>query len=148
MSDLDRAAEFYLGALDGHWLFKPATNPGPGAQAVFGGGPETAFRFCYIGFESGAVELIEFTAEPPAWAAGGAAGRLLPHFGLVVDDVEATTARIERAGGSRVWPRPAKWGSATVMYAADPDGNPFELFDVSLEGIVDLTIEMFPESAP
>jgi hypothetical protein len=52
------------------------------------------------------------------------------------------------AGGSKVWPQPAKWGEATVMYAADPDGNAFELFDVPLESIVAMTIEMFPESAP
>jgi len=148
VSDLDRAADFYLDALDGHWLFKPATNSGAAAQAVFGGGPDAAFRFCYIGFDTGAVELIEFLAEPPDWATAGAAGRLLPHFGLVVDDVEAATARVEAAGGSRVWPRPAKWGDATVMYAADPDGNAFELFDVPLESIVAMTIEMFPDSAP
>jgi hypothetical protein len=52
------------------------------------------------------------------------------------------------AGGSSIWPRPAKWGAATVMYAADPDGNAFELFDVPLESIVAMTIEMFPESCP
>jgi predicted enzyme related to lactoylglutathione lyase len=73
---------------------------------------------------------------------------MLPHFALVVDDVMAAIDRVERAGGSRLWAEPVSWSGATVMYVADPDGNPIELFDVSLEEIVERTLELFPESAP
>ena len=147
VADIDRAAAFYLDALDGRWLFKPATNRGEGAQYVFGGAPDVAFTFCYIGFRTGAVELIEFLEGAPDWARSPVRG-LLPHFGVVVDDIAQTVERVERAGGRRVWPEPVSWGGATVMYVADPDGNPIELFDVPLEGIVERTLEMFPESVP
>jgi lactoylglutathione lyase len=147
VADIDRAAAFYLDALDGHWLFRPAVNRGEGARAVFGGTADVAFAFCYIGFRSGAIELIQFLEGAPEFARHPHRAPL-PHFGVVVDDVAETTARVERAGGRRLWAEPVSWGGATVMYVADPDGNPIELFDVPLQGIVDRTIEMFPESAP
>ena len=147
VSDIDRAARFYIDALDGHWLFRPAVNRGPGARTVFGGDEETAFAFCYIGFRSGAVELIQFLEGAPEFARD-ARRAPLPHFGLVVDDVAASTARVESAGGRRLWKEPVSWGGATVMYVADPDGNAVELFDVPLSGIVERTIEMFPDAAP
>ena len=147
VSDIERAARFYIEALDGHWLFKPAVNSGPGAHTVFGGGPDTAFAFCYIGFETGAVELIQFLDGAPEFARDPRRAPL-PHFGLVVDDVAKSTERVEAAGGRRVWRKPVSWGGATVMYVADPDGNAIELFDVPLEGIVERTIAMFPDSAP
>jgi len=147
VSDIERSARFYIEALDAHWLFKPAVNRGPGAQAVFGGDDQTAFAFCYLGFDSGAVELIQFLSSPPEFARDPQRAPL-PHFGLVVDDVAKSTERVEAAGGSRVWKEPVSWGGATVMYVADPDGNAIELFDVPLEGIVERTITMFPESAP
>ena len=147
VSDIDRAAAFYLDALDGHWLFKPAVNRGEAARAVFGGTEDCAFAFCYIGFRSGAVELIQFLDGAPEFARDPQRGPL-PHFGVVVDDVAETTARVARAGGRRLWDEPVSWGGATVMYVADVDGNAIELFDVPLEEIVERTIEMFPESRP
>src|SRR4051812_1352393 len=68
VTDIDRAAAFYLGAFDGHWLFKPAINRGEAARAVFGGPPGVAFKFCYIGFDSGAIELVEFVDAMPEFA--------------------------------------------------------------------------------
>jgi lactoylglutathione lyase len=147
VADVERAASFYIDALDGRWLVKPTTIAGEPARAVFGGGADTAFRFCFVGFDSGAVELVEFVADPPEFARDPDRA-LLPHFGLVVDDVLRATDRVEGAGGRRLWEEPVSWGGATVMYAADPDGNPFELFDAPLQSIVEMTIEMFPDSAP
>ncbi len=147
VADIERAAAFYLDALDGHWLFKPAVNRGEGARAVFGGPPGVAFAFCYIGFRTGAIELVQFVGPAPEFARAPRPAPL-PHFALVVDDVAATLERVERAGGRRLWPEPVSWGGATVMYVADPDGNAVELFDVGLDEIVERTIELFPESAP
>jgi catechol 2,3-dioxygenase-like lactoylglutathione lyase family enzyme len=147
VADIDRAADFYLDVFDGHWLFKPAVNRGEAAQKVFGGTADVAFAFCYIGFRTGAIELVQFLEGAPAYASEKREAPL-PHFALVVDDVVDTTARVEAAGGSRIWDEPVSWGGATVMYVADPDGNPIELFDTTLQRIVDLTIELFPESRP
>jgi catechol 2,3-dioxygenase-like lactoylglutathione lyase family enzyme len=146
VEDIERAAAFYLGVFDGHYLFKRAVND-QNADYVMGGGPDVAFAFCYIGFASGAIELIEFLGEPPEWAKRPRDGRL-PHFAMRVDDVAACVERVEALGGSRVWPEPISWGGATVMYVNDPDGNPIELFDVPLEGIVSRTLELFPDSTP
>src|SRR6478735_529811 len=115
VADIDRAAAFYLDALDGHWLFKPAINRGEAAQKVFGGTPDVAFAFCYIGFRTGAVELVQFLEGAPDYARDPEHGRL-PHFALIVDDVAATTARVVDAGGHRLWEEPVSWGGATVMY--------------------------------
>jgi catechol 2,3-dioxygenase-like lactoylglutathione lyase family enzyme len=148
VADTDRAARFYLEALDGHWLFKPAINDTPGARDIYGGPPGTSFKFCYIGFRTGAIELIEFLdGKAPEFARRPPAGAL-PHFSMVVDDVPATVERVEEHGGRRLWEEPLDWGGAVVQYVADPDGNAIELFNVGLQEIVDRTIAMFPDSRP
>jgi glyoxylase I family protein len=147
VADIDRAAAFYIDALDAHWLFRPAVNRGESARYVMGGGPDVAFAFCYLGFRTGAVELMQFLDDPPEWAREPRQA-LLPHFALVVDDVDETVERVVANGGRRLWPEPIDWGGTKVMYVADPDGNPIELFDESLEQIVARTLQLFPESAP
>jgi catechol 2,3-dioxygenase-like lactoylglutathione lyase family enzyme len=147
VQDIDRTAAFYLDALEGHWLFKVALNDDPSARNVFGGPDGVAFKFCYIGFRTGAVELVQFVGPAPDFARDPRPAPL-PHFALLVADVAATAARIVEHGGSLVWDEPVSWGGATVQYVADPDGNTIELFDTDLQGIVDRTIEMFPESRP
>jgi catechol 2,3-dioxygenase-like lactoylglutathione lyase family enzyme len=150
VADIERAARFYIDALDAHYLFTPGTHDDPSAQKVFGGDEGVAFRFCYLGFEQGAVELIQFVDvdKAPEWARRPH-GVALPHFGLIVDDVGASAQRIVDHGGRRVWDEPVSWGGdAQVQYVADPDGNVIELFDTDLQGIVDLTIAAFPETRP
>ena len=74
-------------------------------------------------------------------------GNLL-HFGVQVDDVPAALARVETAGGRRIWPEVAIWGDASVIYVKDLDENVIELTDRSVGRIAELTIEQFPEAAP
>ncbi|QEC50567.1 VOC family protein [Baekduia soli] len=147
VADIERSAAFYIEALDARYLFRPAVNEGAGAQYVLGGDDDVAFTFCYLGFRTGAVEIMQFLSGAPDWAKDPVRGRL-PHFALVVDDVDETTRRVVAAGGSTLWPEPIDWGGAKVMYVADPDGNPIELFDVGLEEIVSRTLDLFPASAP
>jgi catechol 2,3-dioxygenase-like lactoylglutathione lyase family enzyme len=147
VADIDRAATFYIDALDAHYLFRPAVNAGESARYVLGGDPDVAFTFCYLGFRTGAIELMQFLQGAPAWARDPQRG-LLPHFALVVDDVDATVQRVVACGGRTLWPAPIDWGGAKVMYVADPDDNPIELFDAPLEEIVERTLSLFPDSAP
>jgi len=147
VKDLDRSARFYIDALDGHWLFKPSPMTGETARRTFGGGPDAEVRFAYIGFDEGAVELVEFVKDPADYAIDPRPARL-PHFAVMVDDVRDSIRRIVEAGGSEVWEEPVDWNGALVMYVADPDGNVIELFDAPLEKIVEMTIEIFPDSAP
>lgn len=147
VSDMERSARFYIDVLDGHYLFKPTPMAGENARKTFGGGPDAEVLFCYIGFDEGAVELVQFTNDPADYAIDPKPSRL-PHFAIVVDDVKETIARVEAGGGSRVWEEPVDWNGALVCYVADPDGNVMELFDSPLEDIVEMTLGMFPESAP
>jgi len=148
VSDLDRAARFYLEAFEGHWVTRPFVLEGDFAEMVFAGPPGLRYRVCHVGFDEGAVELFEFL-EPvvPIRPVDAWEGTAL-HFGIQVDDVPAALRRIEAAGGSRIWPKIARWGDASVVYVADPDGNVIEIIDRSIEQIAHLTIEAFPEAAP
>jgi predicted enzyme related to lactoylglutathione lyase len=145
VSDLDRAIAFYTDVFDGTVLTAPRELGPPRAMEVMGGPAETRFRVCRLGFNAGCLELFQFIGSPaqaPDWAAGGATRRL-PHFGVQVDDLPATLERVERSGGSRLWPHAEEWGSAKTMYASDPDGNVFELCDASLADLVRILIPLY-----
>ena len=53
VSDIDRAAQFYIDAFDGHWMAKPFTLSGEFAEIVMDGPPGVAFKVCMVGFEDG-----------------------------------------------------------------------------------------------
>src|ERR1700742_740601 len=147
VEDIERSAAFYVDALDAHYLHRPAVNAGASAQFVMGGDPDCAFAFCYMGFRTGAIELMQFLSGAPE---GGRTPRtgLLPHFALVVDDVPATLERVVACGGKALWPHPMDWSGKRVMYVTDPDGNPIELFEATLDEIVAATLELYPDKAP
>lgn len=72
----------------------------------------------------------------------------MPHFAFQVEDVAATLDLVERNGGSRLWPEVSDSGAVRMVYCQDPDGNVIELIDVSVEAMVDIVHEAFPESRP
>jgi catechol 2,3-dioxygenase-like lactoylglutathione lyase family enzyme len=140
VADLDRAIAFYGDVLDGHILTAPRDVGPPQAGEVMGGPSNARFRACRLGFDAGCLELFQFVgtaADRPDWARRDGTARL-PHFGVHVADVAQTLERVERRGGRRLWPQAEEWGTAKTMYAADPDGNVFELCDASLDDLVDL----------
>jgi catechol 2,3-dioxygenase-like lactoylglutathione lyase family enzyme len=146
--NLERSADFYVRAFGGHWVTRPFALEGDFAEMVFGGPPGTSYRVCHVGFDEGCVELFQFL-EPavPAREIDPWEGNLL-HFGVQVDDVPAALARVEAAGGRRIWPEIAIWGDASVIYVKDLDENVIELTDRTVDRIAELTIEQFPEAAP
>ena len=148
VSDLERSALFYIDAFEGHWVTRPFTLEGDFAEMVFGGPPGTRYAVSHVGFDEGCVELFEFL-EPvvPIREIDPWEGNLL-HFGILVDDVPAALARVETAGGRRIWPEIAQWGDASVIYVLDLDQNIIELTDRSVARIAELTIEQFPEASP
>ncbi|HET6507039.1 MAG TPA: VOC family protein [Baekduia sp.] len=148
VSDIDRAGAFYVDALGGEWLARPVTFEGAGAEQAMGH-DGVRMKLALIGFPGGgAVELFQLL-EPalPDWARRPRDARL-PHLGLQVDDVDATLARVEAAGGRRLWPAVDRWGRARVVYVADPDGNVVELLDHPPSDIAAALIRWFPEAAP
>jgi catechol 2,3-dioxygenase-like lactoylglutathione lyase family enzyme len=148
VADIERAARFYCEAFDGHLLTRPFTIEGDFAEVVMDGPPGVAFRVCMVGFEEGCLELFEFV-EPvhPIAPVHPTRGNLI-HFGIKVDDVEATLALVEAAGSRRLWSDINPWGTAKVIYVTDPDRNIVEITDASMEEIVQLTIASIPEADP
>ena len=148
VSDIGRAADFYVDALDARVLTRRQRVDGPSAAEVMGGPAGTAFDMCRLGFETGCLELFQFVGEQrPDWVSSDAPGRV-PHFGIEVADVERALRRVEASGGRRLWREAESWGTARTLYAADPDGNVFELCDASLPALVDLLIALNPALDP
>jgi catechol 2,3-dioxygenase-like lactoylglutathione lyase family enzyme len=150
VGDIDAALAFYEDALDGHLLTRIRRVSTPFAGIVMGSGPATEFDQCRIGFDGGGcVELFQFVgADAPSWLTDAGGPRRLPHFGVLVDDVAESLKRVERAGGKALWPEIEEWGPAHTMYAADLDGNVFELCDAPSEKIVEILVDMYPECDP
>jgi catechol 2,3-dioxygenase-like lactoylglutathione lyase family enzyme len=148
VTDIDRAANFYLEAFDGHWLTLPFELEGEFPELVMGGPPGVRFKVCHIGFDQGGLELFEFL-EPahPIEVVHPSRGNVI-HFGMLVENVREALDRVEAAGGRRLWPDINPWGKAKVIYVADPDENIVELTDAPLERIVEMTLEAFPEADP
>jgi catechol 2,3-dioxygenase-like lactoylglutathione lyase family enzyme len=148
VTNLDRSARFYLDVFDGRRLTLPFVMEGEFPEVVMGGPPGVRFKVCHIGFEHGCVELFEFL-EPahPVEVVHPSQGNII-HFGFQVDDVAEALRRVEANGGRRLWPEIHPWGTANVIYVADPDENILELTDASLERIVEMTIEAIPEADP
>ena len=65
-----------------------------------------------------------------------------------VEDTDATLARVEAAGGKRIWPEVDRFGRARVIYVQDPDGNVVELLDKPPADIAGALLRWFPEATP
>ena len=140
VADADRASDFYCEALGGLRLTRPVLLEGAAADGVVPGG---RLRVALIGFGDAAVELFEVLDEPVPPVTSR-----LPHLALQVDDVPATLARAEAAGGERLWPEVGRFGRTTVIYLTDPDGNVLELLDGPAADIASAFLKWFPEADP
>lgn len=148
--DIVASLAFYEDALDGRLLTRIRRVSSPFAGIVMGSDANTEFDQCRIGFDGGGcVELFQFMGDVvPDWMSSSPSPRRLPHFGVLVDDVAASLERVEHAGGKGLWPEIEEWGPAHTMYAADLDGNVFELCDATSETIVEILLDMYPECDP
>jgi catechol 2,3-dioxygenase-like lactoylglutathione lyase family enzyme len=147
VADIDRAGAFYEQALGARWLVLPLTFEGAGAEQAMGV-PGVRLRLAMLALGGAAIELFEFIGEPaPEWARGERTARL-PHLAVQVEDTDAALARVEAAGGKRVWPAVDRFGKARVIYVADPDGNVVELLDRPPEDIAGALLRWFPHASP
>ncbi len=147
VADVERAGRFYIDVFGGRWLSRPVVIVGRAAQQFMDGPRGTEFKLGIVGFDEGAIELFEFLPPTiPAWAADHVPRRL-PHLGVRVDDVVATLAAVEAAGGHRLFPELGALGDADLIYVSDPDGNVLELLNVGLRRIAELMVDMFPDAA-
>ncbi len=149
VADIERAARFYIDAFGARYKTLPYTIEPDFAEIVMDGPPGVSFRVCTLVFDDGgAVELFEFSNPAlPTESIHATRGSII-HFGLQVDDVPDALARVEAAGGKRLWPDINAWGTAKVVYVTDPDRNVVELVDASIEEIAELTFQNFPQAKP
>jgi glyoxylase I family protein len=148
VSDIERSTRFYIEAFGGHRQTSPMLREGPGAEMIMGGVPGTRFLVCHIGFDDGTIELFQFLA--PVNATGGVpdAEAALMHFAFSVDDVPATLAKVEAAGGQRYWPQVNERTGFQVVYVTDPDGNVIEIVDIGINELIGRLIAENPANAP
>lgn len=71
------------------------------------------------------------------------------HFGVTVEDVPGTLAKVEAAGGKALFEVKKIAGKgASFVYCEDPDGHVFELLSVDHPTTVSLILEAAPDAAP
>jgi glyoxylase I family protein len=150
VSDLERASRFYVDAFGGRVLTAPYLREGAEAETTWGGLDGVSYLVSHIAFDDGVIELFQFrspTGLPSAVPLDPAAGLL--HFGMRVDDVDASLGGVESAGGRRLWPEVRRMApGVAVIYVADPDGNVIELSDAGMEHIAELIIAAHPQADP
>lgn len=113
-----------------------------------GGPPGVRFVVRLIRVGSVGIELFQFL-EPKHPTVGSHQSRYsVMHFALHVPDVVATIERVERAGGTSLWPEHVTWGRTTTVYVEDPDHNVIELLSDSFEDVAKMTIALRPEADP
>lgn len=148
VSDIDRSIRFYRDALDGRLVAAPVMREGPYIERVFGEG--TRVKVCHVAFDANAVELWQFLepAEPIPYADQRLLGQM--HFAVTVDDVAATLAKVEAAGGRARFPigNVAGKEGAHFVYCEDPDGNVFELLDTAHPETVRVILGVAPDARP
>jgi lactoylglutathione lyase len=147
VSDVARAGAFYEAALGATWMVMPLAFEGAGAVQAMGHEGVT-LRLAMLGLGDAMLELFEFTGDVvPEWARRPNDNRL-PHLAVQVEDTDAALARIEAAGGKRIWPDVDRFGRARVIYVADPDGNVVELLDKPPADIAGALLRWFPQATP
>lgn len=148
VSDIDRATQFYLDALNGHLLTSQMEYKGPNAAMVMGT-PNAHFKVCLIGFDEGAIELFQFLEPVHEVKPVAQAEASIIHFCFTVDDVPGSLERVEAAGGKRFWPEVMDMpGDFQVVYVTDPDGHVFELIDIDAPELIKRLIQAEPSNAP
>lgn len=148
VTDIEQGARFYVEAFGARYKTLPYTIDPDFAEIVMDGPPGVSFQVCTLVFDHGAIELFEFSDPALAMDPQHATQGNIIHFGLQVDDVEGALAKVEAAGGTRLWRDINPWGTAKVIYVKDPFGNIIELIDASIDEIAELTYEHFPRTRP
>ncbi len=131
VSDIGRSIAFWEQALGARVVAPPSFREGAYIEAVFGSGAQVTVA--HVAFDTNALELWQFhePSRPIPPAEQTTLGQM--HFAVQVDDVPATLARVEAAGGRARFPVKKLGGDtgASFVYCEDPDGHVFELLDVS-----------------
>ncbi len=147
VKDIEKAGRFYEEAFGAKWRVKAVTLGPPGASGVFEGPVNLSVETAMLELSGCLLELFAFNGESsPSWLDKREV--LVPHLAIQIDDLPACLTRVEKAGGSRVWPEPMRIGRSLAIYVRDLDGNTFELMDATAEELVGHLLTAFPDAAP
>ena len=127
VTDLDRSMAFYREMFGMEPLGDPFPFSGPQFSEIMDI-PEVQGRMCMIAGGNLWLELFEFSESKPKDPAYPVSDRGISHFGLTVDDVQATYNKLKAAGvpiHGRL--QTFNGGSMRAAYCRDPDGNVFEI---------------------
>jgi catechol 2,3-dioxygenase-like lactoylglutathione lyase family enzyme len=133
VADLARSQHFYHGL-----LALPVLGTGEEESTALARAlkvPRVRFRFADLDIgERGILELLEYLEPRPGRPDRRPFDRGLAHFGLTVDDLNSTIARLKGAGveiwfGPELLEGPAWWAGARTAYATDPDGVTLEIIE-------------------
>jgi catechol 2,3-dioxygenase-like lactoylglutathione lyase family enzyme len=145
VSNLERAGQFYIEALDAHWLTTPLPLSTERCEVLFGGPAGGTARYAFIGFKGGmAFELIEFDDPPVPFAHTNVWEERFMHFCFTTRDVRAVLERVEAAGGERfdLYPtvtfRQSGRSEFESLYFRDLDGNLFQLIGLPMAELADV----------
>jgi catechol 2,3-dioxygenase-like lactoylglutathione lyase family enzyme len=127
VADIDRSIAFYRDMLGLQQLCEVFPFGGDQFEAIMDI-PGVTGRMCMIGNGHLQLELFEFDgarAKDPEYPVSD---RGYSHFGVEVDDIAATFARLE-AAGTRIHSPIITFnqGGMQAAYCRDPDGNVFEI---------------------
>ena len=105
VSDIDRAARFYVGLFGGTYLTRPFSLSGPELEPLFGGHEGLEVKVCLLAFDHGNMELFEFVHPREPMGELDQTRANLVHWCIQVDDVHETLARVWSSSpiGSRGW---------------------------------------------
>ena len=145
---MDAAIRFWCDALGGRVAVAAATRGGGYFDQLWG--PGVSGRIAHLVFAAGSMELFEFPESAPV-RPGTQTGDALLHFGVRVDDVPETLARVEAAGGSALLPVSHMLGDEAnprFVYCASPEGHVFELLEADHAEVVRLILAAVPDARP
>jgi catechol 2,3-dioxygenase-like lactoylglutathione lyase family enzyme len=149
VSDMDAAIAFWQHVIGAEVATAPAVRSGGYFDQMFT--PGVQVKVCHLFCEAGALELFEFVVPRRPVPPSDQTGDGMIHFGIRVDDVPATLARVEEAGGRAILP-PAHMQNRPenprFVYCTTPDGHVFELLEADHPRIVELIIDAVPEAKP
>lgn len=147
VADMERATDFYVQALGARPLTKPFELEGDEIAQLWGGHPGLKVRISLLGFDEGGLELFQFLEPAHPLEETDPTRDGIMHWGVRVDNVRETLARVEALGGKAVHPV-LEWGGNDIVYCRDPDGNVFELIATPFSENVRATLEVMPDAAP
>jgi catechol 2,3-dioxygenase-like lactoylglutathione lyase family enzyme len=127
VSDIDRSIAFYRDMFGMEPLMEIMPFGGESFEAIMDL-PGVTGRICMIGKGTTNLELFEFDGAKAKDPNYPVSDHGISHFGIFVDDIEATYAKLQ-AGNVRIHSPIITFmgGGMRAAYCRDPDGNVFEI---------------------